>query len=141
LSKSRRVPDQSLRNSAAALGRAESIDEFEQLIREHSSLVEPDVIDRLDHEIDKIEPGPDDWWYITRARILLIGYREGQLKDALFRCQTRDLILLTPDGVRQRVGEHPELLAENVGCENAISCPRHTAWCPPRRRVIAVGGV
>jgi Arylmalonate decarboxylase len=28
---------------------------------------------------------------------------------------------------------------ENVGSENALSCPRHTAWCPPRRRVMAVG--
>jgi hypothetical protein len=28
---------------------------------------------------------------------------------------------------------------ENVGSENALSCPRHTAWCPLRRRVITVG--
>ena len=27
----------------------------------------------------------------------------------------------------------------NVGSENALSCPGHMAWCPPRRRVITAG--
>jgi hypothetical protein len=27
----------------------------------------------------------------------------------------------------------------NLGSENGLSCPRHTAWCPPRCRVITVG--
>jgi ketosteroid isomerase-like protein len=42
--------------------------------------------------------------------------------------------------VRHRT-DGTEIGTLNVGSENAISCPRHTAWCPPRRRVIAVGGV
>src|SRR4029450_6484957 len=28
---------------------------------------------------------------------------------------------------------------KNLGSENGLSCPRHTAWCPPRCRVITVG--
>jgi NAD(P)-dependent dehydrogenase (short-subunit alcohol dehydrogenase family) len=28
----------------------------------------------------------------------------------------------------------------NVGSESALSCPHHTAWCSPRRRVITMGG-
>jgi hypothetical protein len=47
----------------------------------------------------------------------------------------RSLMTLTVNGERREVA----VPVQNVGSENAPSFPRHTAWCPPRRRVMTVG--
>src|SRR5271165_2429576 len=107
--------DESLWPVVEVLARAERIEEIEQLLRGHPSLVTADFLAQLDRRVDEIErTGRGDWWGLTRARVLLAGYRDGELKGALFRCWTRDLLPLGPDDVRSRATEHPELLAEQA---------------------------
>src|SRR5687768_7672979 len=95
------------------VARAESIDSIEQIVSGQPLLVAPEFLDQLDDHIDTIErTGRGDWWGLTRARTLLGGYRDGALKDALFRCLIRDLLPIGPDDVRRRAMEHPELLSQ-----------------------------
>jgi putative ABC transport system substrate-binding protein len=89
-----------------------------------------------------------------RITLRVLEAREPQQIDAAFMAMAKDradALLVTSDAVffaqRARilelVAKHrlPAIFefrefVENVGSENALSCPRHTAWCPPRRRVI-----
>lgn len=97
------------------VARAERSEEVERLVSGNPSLVAQEFLDQLDRKIDEgARTGRADWWGLTRARVLLGGYHEGALQDALFRCWTRDLLPLGPDDVRRRVAEHAELLGERA---------------------------
>jgi len=97
------------------LTRAEQIDEIERILLDHPELTTPEFLKELDQQIDQIErTGKGDWWGLTRARVLLGGYRDLELANALFRCRTRDLLPLGPDDLRRRVDAHPEFLTERA---------------------------
>ena len=115
MSEDGREADEALWRAAEMVALCERIDEIEQLVSEHPSLVAPEFLDQLDHKIDEIEQtGRGDWWGLTRARVLLGGCHDGVLNDALFRCWTRDLPLRNCllGGRHELEPERPGLRAE-----------------------------
>jgi len=112
--------DDPLLIAALALARADSVAEIEAAVTARPALATRAFLDGLDAAIDRAERSHGrDWWPLTRARVLLAGWMEHVVEDALQRCRTRDLLPLGPDGVRRSVRNHPELLDERTNARLA----------------------
>ena len=107
--------DTALRQALETVTRTDCPDVIERFVTEYPSVTSPEFLEDLNREIDDIQrTHRGDWWGLTRVFMLLRGYRDGVLDDAMFRCRVRDLLLLGPDDVRRKVAEHPELLGERA---------------------------
>jgi CHAT domain-containing protein len=108
--------DMELKQALETVAHADRPEDVEAALAKYPTLADEEFLEELDRWLDEIEQkrSEGNWWDLTRARVLLGGYRDGDLNDALYRCWTRDLLPLGPEDVRNKVKLHPDLLTKRA---------------------------